>query len=193
MPEENDNPQAVEAAETEEVEGTAAAAPPEEASRVPADFAEMQNMYLAERQARLEQNRRLQLAEQQARQATEQIERMRSAEQLKSVNDRMEALVRTGRITPAARETWSQDLARFAEDDFFLQGLEALPEGHAVDMSEKGSGNADEGLTGTAKLDMQAKKLMESRGQPTNPRSKGFSENYKLALAEVTQVGYQPG
>lgn len=150
------------------------------------DFAEMQTMYRAMEQ-------RLELAERQAQNARDELDRMETARKLSEAQNRIDHLVRTGRITPAVVEKMSPQLPRFAEDSAFLDVLEALPANSAVNMTEVGSSAIrPDHVSDTQAQHDAAIELMRQRNQETDMRKRGFSENYAQALRDIAHAGYSP-
>lgn len=144
-----------------------------------ADLAEMNRMLAAER------NERLAMAEE-LRQAREQLQRMDAAEKLSAVDADLEALVGSGRITPAVREKLEERKAEFAEKPYLLDAFKELPENSAVPFGERGSGTeAERGKDESARLDAAAKTYMAEQGRAGNKLT------YKQALLHVSRVGYR--
>jgi len=157
-----------------------------QAEASPADFAELQVMYRAQEQ-------RLQLAEANAKAAVDELNRMETARKLSEAQTRIDALVRSGRITPAVVEKLGPQLPKFAEDNTFLDVLEALPVNSAMNMSELGSASQrSDDVTDTQAHHEAAIALMKERGQSTDMRRKGFSEDYAQALRDRAHIGYSP-
>lgn len=141
-------PATAEKAETPEPQPVAASERPSEPQPAPAPPIhdhEREALLAAERREKEEIRGRLEAAERDAKSAREQVEQMRSAQRMAGFADRLDNLVRSGRVTPAEREKYSENLARFAENEWLLEALEQRPANSAVDMSERGSGEGGEG------------------------------------------------
>lgn len=154
-----------------------------------ADFREVQAILAAERRARQAAEQIAQDALKAAETARNQVEAIQTATRLSEVAGRLEALVKTGRITPAERDLYSgENLARFSEHAWLLEALEQRPEGKAVNMEEKGSGTTGP-LPGnrSAEIDQRARALMAERKQSTDPRNRDFYRNYRTAAADAAQ------
>ncbi len=115
--------------------------PAEPAPSAPVDH-EREAVLAAERRQREELGRRLDAAEADAKSARQQVEQMKSAQRMAAFAERLDSLVRSGRVTPAEREKYSENLAKFAENEWVIEALEQRPANSAVDMSERGSGEA---------------------------------------------------
>lgn len=183
----------VQAAEGAEDDGIEAAARELAAQYSPGDLDEMRNVLMAERVRTRAMEERLAMAEQNARAAQEELARMETARKLSEAQRRIDGLVRSGRITPAVVEKMSESMAKFAEDASFLDLLEALPANSAVNMSEVGSSmERPDSVTDTQAQHDAAIAYMKAKGQDTDMRKRGFSENYAAALREQAHLGYRP-
>lgn len=154
----------------------------------PADFAEMQVMYRAQAQ-------QLHLAEQAIQELRAARDRAESTRKLSEAQHRVDALVRSGRITPAAVEKMAPQMAKFAEDGAMLDVLEALPANSAVPLHEIGtSQERGDHVNDTQAHHEAALAYMREKGQDTDMRKRGFSENYAQALRDTATVGigYSP-
>jgi len=182
-----------------EVKATTDTAPPTADAPNPADFAELKNMVLAERQARLASEQaaatRIEAAETRAAAADQRVRDTETAAKLAEVSRELEGLVRTGRITPAERDLYAgEKLAQFAENTWLLDALKQRPASSAVDMKERGTGTETQtGVSDSGRLDQAARALMAERKQSTNPRDRDFHPNYRAALLEVSSTGYRVG
>lgn len=194
---EDQDQEEVQASETDgEQESHDGGTPPEQEPHVAADFAELQNLFLAEQRRNRDNERRLQLAERDAKAARAELQRQEEARKLAEVQTRLDNLIRTGRCTPAEVQVYAEDglMVLMAENPKFLNALEARPANSAVEFGERGSGEFDDGsISNSDRLHRAAIELMEKRGQDTSRRTgKVFSENYRAALLDAGKNGYGP-
>jgi hypothetical protein len=156
-------------------------------------------MFLAERQQRIVAEGVATQALDRANAAQREVEGIQTATRLSEVSRRMQALVETGRITPAEHEVYAPNLAKFAEDDWFLKGLEGRAANSSVDMKQRGTGTTEEPSANANDVAHKgALAIMTERGQPTDMKAKGFYPAYRVALSEFSareakrnRLGYQ--
>lgn len=158
-----------------------------------ADFAETNQLLMTERAERRKVEERLKASEGEIAAMKQAMRDRETTERLAKTTDRLDALIRTGRITAAEKEKYTENIAKFAENDFMLDALEARPANSAIDMSEKGvDGSGADGLSDSAKLDGQARAIMAERvKQNPDEAKRKFSERYKDALLEAGRLGYR--
>jgi hypothetical protein len=150
-----------------------------------ADFAELRTVLAAERRQRLAAEQIAKDALKAAEDARNQVTAIQTASKLSETAGRLEALVRTGRITPAEKELYGERIADFAENDWLITALEQRPEGKAVDMGEKGSGETGPiAQSRGVEIDRGARALMAERKQSTDLRDKDFARNYREAAGD---------
>jgi hypothetical protein len=196
-------------------ETTAAPAEPEvKASESPkaeqqeaANFAEALNLLHAAEKRADEYKVKFEGAEARIK-ALEEVNRTReAAERMAKFSDRVEAAVRSGKITPAYRDKLMEKVAHFSENaeigETVLASLEALPESHAVTMKELGSGESEATLNESERLVVLAKAHQKKvftefgvapdsitpatvKGQP-DKRANTFAEALKI----VSKPGYR--
>jgi hypothetical protein len=169
----------------------AAPAPVEAGSDAPlnaANMAEVNSILNAERAGR-------KAAEAQVTKLSEEVGSLRktltdrdTAERLGKASERLAAAVKSGRIAPAEAEKYTEKIAQFAENPWMLDAIEAREPETAIEFRERGSGESTvaAGADDSERMDKAARALMTERSQPVDPKAKGFAENYKEALKEVS-------
>jgi hypothetical protein len=158
-----------------------------------ANMAEINTILNTERAGRLKAEETAQAALKMAEEARKALSDRDAADKLAKASTALETLVRSGQITPAESEVYTKEIATFAEHPFMLEALKTRPK-PIIQMKEVGAGGErPQGSSDTDAIDVMAKALMSERKQETSPRAKGYYENYRQALLDVSRQGFQGG
>jgi hypothetical protein len=161
-----------------------------------AELSETKALLSAERTGRLDALRKLEAAETVIQSLKDSNRKRETADKMVKLTDRLDALVKSGRITPAVRDQYAEHIAAFAEDgstaEVMLKGLELLPANSAVDLRERGTSNEPpKGQNEGQRLEIAAHALMSEKGQKTETSDKDYLKNYKEALIHISKSGFQ--
>lgn len=157
----------------------AAAAQAEPAAQGPADFSELKTMHMAE----VTENKALRA---QVQELSENMARQQTAQKMAVVAERIDGLVREGKVTPAEAETFKESarLVKLSEDSWPLDVFTARKP--VVEMRERGaSGIGAEAVDDGTRLAEAAKVLMSEKAKG------GTKISMKEAILEVARLGYR--
>lgn len=169
---------------------TTGTAPKPEPTGQPADFAELHNLLAAERVEREALANRLEASERQNAELAASLRARDAAERLGRTTDRIDALVSSGRITPAQRDKMvaAETLAKFAENPDLLEAFEAAPANSAVPLAEVGRGT-EETLPEDARIARFAENYRAEQAKQGNKVS--VKDALLYAARELNRSGYR--
>lgn len=174
--------------------------PRDQEFRLPADFAETVSLLRAAEASNRDLRSRLDASEQRVGSLEQHIRDSETDRKLSETADRLEGLVRTGRVTPAEATKYREQLAQFSEHPWMLEALEGREPNTAVDMTERGTGAEEKLSEGERRHQMalaEMAKMAEGGADIGKQGSRAWSQSYKEALKRVTrrnppgEVGYR--
>jgi hypothetical protein len=158
-----------------------------------ANMAEVNAILATERDARKKAEARADQALAMAEASKKALADRDTADKLTKASAELEALVKSGTITPAEAEVYGTQMAVFAEHPFMLEALKKRPK-PVIQMGELGrGGERPQGSNDSSALDTMAKALMSERKQSTDIKAKTFHADYTQALLDVSKQGFQGG